>query len=90
MKRLSKEEWIAEQNKPYNCAEVLEVRETGAVKARVLVVTSDGEYEKWCTLWFAPFMIDQATGKPKWRFVDDKFRDLKYGQYGRAFANYSL
>lgn len=78
------------ENKPYVKAEILEVRPTGAVKAQILVGRVDGEAEKNCTLWFAPGMIDQETGKPFQYWVREKFRDLKYGEYGRAYAHYSV
>lgn len=77
-------------NLPYLKAEILEVRPTGAVKAQILVGRVDGEKEMKCTLWFAPGMIDPETGKPYQYWVREKFSDLKYGDYGRAYAHYSV
>lgn len=77
-------------NVPYERAVILEVRPTGAVKAQILVGRVDGEDEKNCVLWFAPGMIDQETGKPYKYWVREKFSELKYGDYGRAYANYSV
>lgn len=77
--------------KIYEEATILEVRETGAVKIEVEVEDSyGGHFTKKCILWMGAWMIDAETGMPYLEAVKDKFRDLKYSEYGTKYTNYSL